>query len=178
MARVLILPLCFAWLALGAHCQQLASGSLLVATDQSHDADFAHSVVLLIRFDPQSAVGLILNKLTDVPLSQVLPEARGKSTIVYAGGPLMIGVRGLVRSPSPPYFTVITKMPRLLRLISDGTQPSSFRIYAGYVGWTTPQLQSEVARGLWKVLPANPNAAFDPHPETLWARLTASRPIR
>jgi putative transcriptional regulator len=49
------------------------------------------------------------------------------------------------------------------------TKPA--RIYAGYTGWTAQQLRSEVEQGLWRVLPANIGAVFDPHPETLWQRL-------
>ena len=32
------------------------------------------------------------------------------------------------------------------------TNRPPFRIYAGYTGWTTAQLRSEVANGLWTVL--------------------------
>jgi putative transcriptional regulator len=152
-----------------ANSQPLAAGNLLVATAKSHDPDFARSVVLLIHYDSESAIGLMLNKPTTVPISDVLAEAKGKSVTVYAGGPVTIGVRGLLRSKSPPFFSVFSNKTQLLKLMSD-TPSSSFRIYAGYTGWTTRQLQSEVARGLWKVLPANPG--------TLWPRLTPSHPIR
>ena len=132
--------------------------------------DFARSVVLLIHYDSQSAVGLMLNKSTTVPISEVLPEAKGKSVTVYAGGPVPIGVRGLLRSPSPPFFTVVSNKSDLLKMISGDAPPRSFRLFAGYTGWTAQQLQSEVARGLWRVLPASARSVFDPHPETLWPR--------
>jgi len=171
-------PALFLALVSSAHSQQLASGSLLVATTKSHDPDFARSVVLLIHDDSQSAIGLMLNKPTSVPVSEVLPDAKGKSVTVYAGGPVPIGVRGLRRTASPPFFTVVSNKSDLLKTVSVVAPPSSFRLYAGYTGWTAQQLQSEVARGLWKVLPANARTVFDPHPETLWPRLTLPRPIR
>jgi len=89
-----------------------------------------------------------------------------------------IGVRGIVPSQSPPFFAVISIRQKLLDLISSGRPPGSFRLYAGYTGWTARQLQNEVVRGLWTVLPANASAVFNPHPETLWRRLTPPRPIR
>jgi len=150
-------------LGLSANSQQLATGNLLLATAKSTDPDFARSVVLLIRYDSESAIGLMLNKPTNIPISEVLPEAKGKPITVYAGGPVSIGVRGLVRTKSAPFFSVITNKPELLKLISSGAAASSFRIYAGYVGWTAAQLQSEVARGLWKVMPANARMVFDEH---------------
>ncbi|MGP0075126.1 MAG: YqgE/AlgH family protein [Bryobacteraceae bacterium] len=175
-----------AWLlalAVTAHAADLATGALLVATTKSHDPDFAHSVIVLIHYDSQSAIGLMLNKPTDLPISDFLPEAKGRQVVVYAGGPLAIGVRGLLRTKSAPFFSVITNKPELLKRIASGAPSNSFRIYAGYVGWTARQLQNEVARGLWTLLSANGGEVFDPHPETLWdellsPRLTPSRPIR
>ena len=160
-----------ACMALGA--QPLATGSLLVATAKSHDADFAHSVVLLIRYDPESAVGLMLNRPTSVPITEALPDAKGKSVTVFAGGPVTIGVRGLLRSKASPFFTIVSNKTELLRIIAIGMPP--LRIYAGYTGWTTQQLQSEVARGLWKVLSPKADTVFDPRPEALWQRLAATR---
>ena len=158
-------------LVVSGHSQQLAPGNLLVATTKSHDPDFARSVVLLIQYDSQSAIGLMLNKSTTVPVSEVLPEAKGKSVTVYAGGPVPIGVRGLRRTASPPFFAVISNKSDLLRMVSKDAAPNSFLLYAGYTGWTAEQLQSEIARGLWKVLPASARRIFGPHPETLWRRL-------
>jgi putative transcriptional regulator len=167
LLRLQLLP--FA-LAVSSNCQQLTTGNLLEATARSHDPDFASTVILLIHYDSEAAIGLILNKKMPVPVSEVLLEAKGQSATVYAGGPIAIGVRGLVRSRSQPFFTVISDKPQLLKMIASGAPPTSFRVYAGYTGWTARQLQSEVARGLWRVLP--PNARM------LWQRLTLPRPIR
>jgi putative transcriptional regulator len=149
-------------LAVSANSQQLTAGNLLKATARSHDPDFTRTVVLLIHYDSEAAIGLILNKPTDVPLTDVLPEAKGKAMTLYAGGPISIGVRGLVRTASPPFFSVVTNKAELLRRIASGEPSSTFRVYAGYTGWSAQQLQSEVAQGLWKVLPADTG--------TLWRR--------
>lgn len=49
-----------------------------------HDADHARGVVLLLHYDSEAAIGLILNKPTPVSISEVLPEAKGRSVAVYA----------------------------------------------------------------------------------------------
>lgn len=138
-------------LALCAHGADLAAGKVLVATEKSHDPDFAHSLVVLIQYDRESAMGLMLGKPTDIPIADLLPEAKGRRVVVYAGGPVAIGVRGLVRTKSAPYFRVVTGKAELLKLISKGMPASELRVYAGYVGWTAGQLRSEVSRGLWRV---------------------------
>lgn len=162
MVKLLI---CAAAFAVAAQAQHLAAGSLLVATTESHDPDFARSTVLLIQYDGRSAMGLMLNKPTGLPVSEFLPEAKGKQIVVYAGGPVAIGIRGLLRSPSAPFFKVVTNKNDLLQLISRGIATTSFRMYAGYVGWTEAQLESEISRGLWKVLPGSATAIFgNPQP--------------
>ncbi len=160
---------------LPAEAAPIATGSLLVATAKSHDPDFARSVILIIQYDSGSAMGLMLNKPTDVPVSDLLPEAKGKAVPVYAGGPVAIGVRGLLRTKTAPYFSVISKKTELLREISKGAATASFRIYAGYTGWTPRELQSEVARGLWRVVPGASDAIFDSQPGGLWQRLAVRR---
>jgi hypothetical protein len=52
--------------------QDLGVGKLLVASRSLADPDFARTVVLLVRYDEKGALGLILNRRTDVPLSRVL----------------------------------------------------------------------------------------------------------
>ena len=101
-------------LAGSANSQPLAAGKLLLATAKSHDPDFTRSLVLLIHYDSESAIGLMLNKPTTVPISEILPEANGKSVTVYAGGPVSIGVRGLLRSKSPPFFSVVSNRLQIL----------------------------------------------------------------
>jgi Uncharacterized ACR, COG1678 len=124
-------PVIFALLpSVALFAQPLATGNLLVATPKSHDPDFARSVVLLIHYDSESAVGLMLNKPTAVPISDVLPDAKGKSITVFAGGPVTLGIRGLLQSKAPPFFTVISNRGELLGTISRGLPPNSFRIYA------------------------------------------------
>jgi len=151
------------WLLAGApgSAAELGVGAVLMATEKSHDPDFTHTVVVLTQYDRESAVGLMLGKPTDIPITELLPEAKGQRIVVYAGGPLAIGVRGLVRTKTAPYFRVVTGRAELLRLIARGMPASEFRVYAGYVGWTAQQLHSEVGRGLWRVEAADAKAIFE-----------------
>jgi len=163
--------------------QQLAVGQFLVAAPSLHDPDFARSVILLIRYDRQSAVGLFVNRPSDVPVSEVYPDLKSHPVKLYIGGPIAIGVRALLRSRTPPSpsqrlfgdLYLINNRPLLKKLITDGLPGSAFRVYAGSCGWTAPQLQDEVRRGLWRVAPANAAVVFEAHPETMWQRLTPAR---
>lgn len=162
-----------------APAQDLSLGKILVATRKSRDPDLARSVILLVRHDRQATTGLFLNRPLTIPLSEVYPELTGAQRTLYAGGPVTIGIRALYRSRSPldgatrvtgDVWMISTKTP-LAKLASAGAPSSTFRVYSGYTGWSPGQLQDEIARGLWYLVPADAGKVFDPHPETLWQRL-------
>jgi Uncharacterized ACR, COG1678 len=70
--------------------KDLGIGKLLVASRGLGDPHFAGTVILLVHYDENGVVGLVLNRRTDVPLSQVLDlkAAKDRSDPVYIGGPL------------------------------------------------------------------------------------------
>ena len=177
-----------AWLLLvlaGAlvQAQELAAGKFLVASRKSVDPDLAKSVVLLVRYEQQGAIGLIVNRRSNVPLSEVFPALKSAQAPVYTGGPIAIGIRALLRSRSKPEpglhvfgdVSMIANRRAMEDSMRAGASSSNFRVYAGYVGWSTQQLKNEVALGLWRVLPGDANVVFDPDPEKVWDRLI-SRP--
>jgi hypothetical protein len=59
--------------------QDLGVGKLLVASRSLGDPDFARTVVLLVRYDENGALGLILNRRTDVPISKLRKTAPTQS---------------------------------------------------------------------------------------------------
>lgn len=170
------------WLACSlASAQDLSVGKILIATRKSHDPDFAQSVILLVRHDRQATIGLFLHRPLTIPLSEVYPELKVAPLKLYAGGPITIGIRALYRSrvrlDSATRITgdiwMISTKTQQAKLAEAGTPSTTFRVYAGYTGWSPGQLQDEIARGLWHVLAADASVVFDPHPETLWQRLIA-----
>ena len=183
--RRFILAFALLW-PTSAFCQ-LAAGKLLIATQKSRDADLKQAVVVLVQYDRDAAVGLIVNRRADVPASEVFSEltnTKGGPVSLWAGGPVTIGIRALHQSDFVPAegheilpgISLISDKPLILKLLSASTPPDNFRVYAGYVGWTAQQLRSEVASGLWLVRAGDPHVIFDPDPQTVWSRLIA-RPI-
>jgi len=135
------------------------TGKLLVATNKSHDPELGRTVILLIHDDANGAIGLVLNR----------PVA-GSKPPMWSGGPIPLEVRTLVRSRVPPRDAEhIFGDVYLLRKEPASNQAA--RVYAGYAGWAPHQLNDEIVRGLWKILPGDAKAVFDPNPATLWSRL-------
>jgi putative AlgH/UPF0301 family transcriptional regulator len=163
--------------------QELAAGKLLVASRDLLDPNFAQSVVLLVRYDDDSVVGLIVNRRTQIPLARVFPElkeAKGQSDPIYRGGPVeRTAALALLRARTKPEdaehvfanVSMISSRALLDKTIAERMDPSMFHVYLGYSGWTKRQLQGEVELGAWHIFPGTAAAIFDPDPETLWTRL-------
>jgi len=162
--------------------EDLAVGKVLVMERQAPDPNFADSVILLIRFDSDGVVGLMLNRGIDVPMSRIndLKGTKDRSDPLYVGGPVELdSVTALVRtSSSPPggirlaadLYAVQTKSG-LEAALKGSKGPEDIRVYLGYCGWTIRQLQNEVKLGSWYIFDRGETFAFDTTPSTLWQRL-------
>jgi len=162
--------------------KELGIGRLLVASRGLGDPNFAGTVILLVHYDENGVVGLVLNRRTDVPLSQVLElkAAKDRSDPVYIGGPME-------PSAALALFQSSAKIEKAedifggVYLISDkglfektiSAQPDAnvFHVYLGYAGWTQDQLRTEVQSGAWFVFPADTATVFNSHPDSLWLQM-------
>jgi putative transcriptional regulator len=163
--------------------KELAQGKFLVADRRLMDPNFRETVVLLIRYGPDGAMGLVINRPVQLKLSTVLPDIkeldRRKETL-YLGGPVEpTRILLLVKSANPPeasmpvfgdvYLSSSQKV--LQRLIKKPVKEERFRIYAGYAGWASKQLESECDRGHWHVLKADNETLFDKKSSEIWQEL-------
>ena len=177
-------------LAQSSRPEDLGAGKLLVVPRDSPDPSFAESVVLLVHYDEDGAVGLMINRRTKLPVSRALPELKGSSKYsdpVYVGGPVTIqAVMALLQSKTEPHpgthvfgnvYLVSTK-PDLETAFAAGVGPSELRIYLGYCGWTRGQLENEVKRDGWYIFDASAQLVFDSNPSTLWSRMIARTELR
>jgi putative AlgH/UPF0301 family transcriptional regulator len=162
--------------------QDLGVGRLLVASRSLGDPDFARTVVLLVHYDEQGVLGLILNRRTDVPLSQVLDldVAKDRSDSVYLGGPVApSAVFALLKSSAKVekaeniiggvYF--ISGKALFEQTISARPDSGVLHVYLGYAGWTQDQLRTEVQLGGWFVFPADAATIFNADPDSLWLQM-------
>lgn len=165
--------------------KDLAVGKLLVAPRNAPDPSFARTVILLIQHDGQSAVGLMVNRRTKIPISLALEKwgpAKDKADPVYMGGPVEVsGVLALLRSPGKPadatrvfedVYVAAARTP-MEKALAAGTGPAGFRLYLGYCGWGAGQLENEVELGVWYIFSGNAGLVFDSDPGSLWSRLIA-----
>lgn len=161
----------------------LAPGRFLVATRGLMDPRFARTVVLLVDYAPEGAMGVVINRETELTLSDALPELEppeANDRSVYVGGPVSPGGLVLiVRSAEKPGDSVrvidevwVSHSRELLEsVVGDEERKLDFRVYAGYSGWAPRQLDAEVARGDWYVVPADADTVFSDRPARVWRTL-------
>jgi putative transcriptional regulator len=162
---------------------QLGPGKILVASRSVTDPLFKQSVILLVRYGASGALGLMINRRSKVPISDVLAGVKGAaadSHPVFVGGPVELRtVFALARSPRKPkgatavsgdiYF--LGSKTALETALDGGSDPSRLRIYVGYCGWQPRQLEHEVLDGGWYIFNSRQDLAFDAKPSSLWLRL-------
>jgi len=162
----------------------LAPGKFLVASRELGDPNFVESVVLLISYEEKKgAMGLIVNRRTEVPLSRVfedLKSAKGRSDQIYLGGPVeLTTVMALVKTTAKPADAqsvfgdvyLIASKTSLEKALADRTDPAAFHVFVGYAGWGPGQLEREVDLGAWNIMNAEAPLVFHPDPESVWPRL-------
>lgn len=169
-----------------AHAQDaLTPGKLLVASRDINDPHFSESVILLIDYGPvKGATGLIVNRRTKLPISQLLlsvQEAKNRTDGVYLGGPNdPSNVVALMKSASQagdgdPVFGntyLVNTRNTLQKALAAGADASCLHIFVGFAAWGAGRLEHEVERGAWHVMPGDTEMVFHSDPDAVWLEMT------
>jgi putative transcriptional regulator len=155
-------------------------GQLLVAAPALVDPNFRRTVVLILEHTSEGALGLVLNRPTEVTAGEAVPELAplvGDEGVLYLGGPVqpgaVIALGEYVEQP-PPERSLIGPVAAL-DLDEDADELAArlarARLFAGYAGWGEGQLDDEVDGEDWITLPALPGDVFGAEHERLWNRV-------
>jgi len=145
------------------------AGHLLIAAPGLEDPNFGGAVVYIIDHDDEGAVGVVINQPTETPIALHFEElARFVTTpdVFFVGGPVapdtVLGVgRTGVRLTIVDLDAVASG-----ELVVDG-----LRLFAGYSGWGSRQLDTELLRSDWIVVDGFDGDVFAPKPEDLWREI-------
>ena len=155
------------------------AAQLLISSAGLHDPNFRHTVVLIAAHDGEGAVGVVLNRATDLRVADAVPplaELTGERALLFEGGPvqptqpvLLAELDGATRADLP----VLGNIGFITGDVDDAVRPSVLRarVFAGYSGWGSGQLEAELEEGAWIVEPALPEDVFTDEPRSLWKRV-------
>jgi putative transcriptional regulator len=171
----------------------VTKGVLLVASPMLTDPNFRQTVVLVVEHGLEGTLGLILNRSTNVLLSEALPELavlQRTDYRLFEGGPVERSrLLLLSRLKVPPTGArevfdgvYVGGTPAVLEhIITQANPTEAFRAFAGSAAWAPGQLAFEMGQGAWAILPADSFDIFNKDPATLWqdclSRLQAPKVI-
>ncbi len=156
-------------------------GHLLVATPGLRDPNFERTVVLLVAHEDGGALGVVLNRATEVPVAEVLGAWGGMASepaVVFEGGPVQPEAAiclARVRSGAGE-MRGFSRVEGTIGTVDLSSDPDAMRdelvevrVFAGYAGWSPGQLEDEIATGSWLTFKALPSDAFTERPDDLWS---------
>jgi putative transcriptional regulator len=153
-------------------------GQLLLASPTLRDPNFERSVVLIGVHGEEGAMGVVLNRPSEVTVGEAAPQLEQtveESERVFVGGPVQPGSIVFLAEfldPEPAGVLVLGRIgfpapDAELDELSRAT--GRVRVFAGFAGWGEGQLESEIADGDWIAHAAQPEDVFSELPEQLWS---------
>ena len=152
-------------------------GQLLVASPGLLDPNFRRTVVLVTEHTEDGAAGLVLNRPTESEVSEIVPALESlvdDGEPIFMGGPVQpngVLVLGEFLDPDDAAVPLFGSLGFPSLDEPDDVVPLTTRrrIFAGYAGWGSGQLEDELAREDWILEEAQPDDAFTEAPQELWA---------
>jgi putative transcriptional regulator len=154
----------------------------LIAMPGLSDELFGRSVVFMCEHSERGALGLVINKPSDILLPRLfekvdLPMGRQDLALlpVFQGGPVQTE-RGFVlheaieggegesvyaSTLSIPGGLEMTTSKDVLEAMSSGAGPRKVFVTLGYASWGQGQLESEITENSWLTVEADPSLIFD-----------------
>ena len=153
----------------------------LIAMPGLDDAAFARSVIYMCEHSDRGALGLVINKPSDINLQGLfdkveLPLRRGDLTDspVFQGGPvqtergfvlhecMLVGSESVYASTMTiPGGLEMTTSKDVLEALSSGAGPRKVFVSLGYSAWGKGQLESEISDNSWLTVEADLALIFD-----------------
>ena len=159
----------------------LQSGSILISEPYLGDPNFEFTVVLICRHDEEGSFGLVLNRRSNLKLSDVLDY-------FDHGFEMELGIGGPLQHNTLHYIHTRADIPEAIQLAENlywggdyetmkglleqgGISPDEIRFYLGYSGWTPGQLEEETGKNVWIVNNTAAKKLFTLDTDKLWRQI-------
>ena len=156
------------------------SNHFLIAMPSMLDPVFGGSVVYLCEHNAGGALGVIINKPTDMSVDMLLDRIDLTLEItpngisqefkpVMFGGPVQVERGFVLHTPVTPFSSmmtvsddiVLTTSKDVLEAVAHGNGPARILVSLGCSGWSAGQLEQEIAQNGWLTVRADPHIVFD-----------------
>ncbi|MCG6966318.1 MAG: YqgE/AlgH family protein [Chromatiaceae bacterium] len=156
---------------------------LLIAMPNLQDPNFARTVTYICEHGDHGAMGIVLNRPTDLRLVDVLRHMQiegglgeAGEQIVYLGGPVEEERGFVLHTRTEPWGSTlavnadisITTSRDILEAMARGDGPAQALVALGYAGWGAGQLERELQENAWLSGPADQSILFELPAEQRW----------
>ncbi len=141
--------------------KRLRVGSVLLSREALEDPNFKGTLVLICLHNDQSTVGLVINRPSHMPLSEVFDvdtPLKDRSRKIYIGGPVQQEALQILQITQVPAEGAYQVAPGVFlggewNSLDDilSTDSADTRLFLGYSGWCPGQLETEIRIGAWEV---------------------------
>jgi putative transcriptional regulator len=164
------------------------SNHFLIAMPALSDPNFHHTTTLICEHNEEGALGLVINRPTDLLLGDILEHMSIENMRediaaqpVYTGGPVQNDRGFVLHEPLGDWEATlpvserigITSSRDILEAIARGEGPARSFITLGYAGWGAGQLEEELAANAWLSGPADIAIVFDTPYDRRWEAAAA-----
>jgi len=162
------------------------ANQFLIAMPAMDDSFFGRTVTYICEHDDQGAMGLVVNKTTDMTVSRLLKEIKiNQDEIpqlanhqVLSGGPVQTDRGFVLHSGNREWSSslqldkniMVTTSKDILEKLSTDEGPNEFILTLGYAGWSAGQLEQELANNSWLTIDADPELIFNTPVEKRWEK--------
>ncbi|MBI9056518.1 MAG: YqgE/AlgH family protein [Labilibaculum sp.] len=155
-------------------------GKVLIAEPFLEGRYFKRSLVLLVEFNKDGAVGFVLNKPINLTVDEVLINIAHFDGDVFIGGPVdtnRVYYIHTIPELIPQSIHIYDNLYwggdfRVLKELIEQKMvlPDQVRFFAGYSGWTAGQLDDEIKEDSWLVSQLDVKDVMNCNNEKLWER--------
>lgn len=155
----------------------------LIAMPGLADANFSRTVTFICEHTPEGAMGIVINRVTDLHLSDIFDQLdiTTADTVtagnpVYLGGPVQNNRGFVLHEPIGSWESTlavtdtigVSTSRDILEAIAENRGPDRWLIALGYAGWGAGQLERELGENAWLSGPANRHVLFETPLEQRW----------
>ncbi len=153
-------------------------GQLILDKGRLRGSIFHRSVILICEHDAEGAFGLILNHASKNTVGDAvvakLPESFKQETL-FLGGPVQPQALSFLHNEAylpdanvMPNLSLGHSLDSLLDIADSYSTTQRVKVFAGYAGWSSGQLDGEMERDTWMTHPGSLELIFHPQPQELW----------
>lgn len=151
------------------------ANQFIVAMPGLFDPVFSHTVTYLCQHNKEGALGIVINRSTDMKLGDIFKQMNivftsleAAEAPIFAGGPVQ-QERGFVLHTGGGEWhatlpisehVALTTSRDILEAIAVGQGPEHYLVALGYAGWSEGQLEKEMISNAWLNTPYGQEILF------------------